>query len=265
MAVTYNLPKPNADKGFFIDTPLAGDSVLAQGELTLLNEAGDDAIVVKINDITGWQYDAFAAGTAHVVDVDVTAAVLVADSTYTLTVAAPYVLQNGVKESEAVYTARTYTVSVDATPTVAELQTLFVDAINNDLNAYFSATAEAGDIVRITADSAEAGQMVVTTSVDGATVADQTAWVEPVGTLTEVQAETASIAQAGTQYNRYIIEFDERIRHNAVKGLSALKNTKAVYYLDVADAGTAAAVTLITSILDGSYATVADFLGAPNI
>jgi hypothetical protein len=67
----------------------------------------------------------------------------------------------------------------------------------------------------------------------------------------------------GAGYQRYIIEYDVAIRHNAVKGLQVIKPSRFVFYIDKDDAGSAAAVTLLTSMFDGSYATTADYLGAP--
>lgn len=265
MSANYKLPKIQNSGAGIVDTPLAADTALATGVLTLKNEAGGDALEVKISDITGWKYDAYAAGTAHVVDVDLTAAVLVANTSYSLTVVAPYV-QNffgGGQETNAVYATRTYTVAVDATPTVAELHALFIARINADLNACFTAADGGGDIVRITAASALAGNMTVTTTASGATVADQTAWVEPVGSVDEAKLYVNADLVIGAGYNRYVIESRKFIRHNAVKGNEVVKPEVFVYLIDKDDAGSAAAVTLLTSILDGTYATTADYLGAP--
>ena len=43
------------------------------------------------------------------------------------------------------------------------------------------------------------------------------------------------------------------------------KPVTALVYLNAADAGAAATVTKLTSILNGSYATVADYLGCPAV
>lgn len=266
MSANYKLPKIENSGAGLIITPVAGDTALATGVLTLKNEAGGNALEVKISDITGWKYDAYAAGTANVVDVDLTAAVLVANTQYSLTVKAPYA-QNffgGGQETNAVYATRTYTVSVDATPTVAELQALFIARINADLNACFTAASAAGDIVRITAASALAGSLLVYTTVSGATIADQTAWVEPVGTVDEAKLYVNADLVVGAGYNRYVIESRKFIRHNAVKGNEVVKPEIFVYLIDKDNAGTGAAVTLLTSILDGSYVTTADYLGAPG-
>lgn len=266
MAFTYKLPSLNSDKAFAVDTPVAGTTEdLTQGKLTLLDEADNTAIEILISDITGWKYDAYAAGTAHVVDVDFTGATILASNLYSLTVDVPNVENffGGGQETGAVYTTRTYTVSTDATPTAAELSDAFKARIDADINACFSAASAAG-VLTITAASAEGGEMVISTTAAGATVADSVAYVAPVGTLAEVQAETGDTDLAGTTYNRYVIEYREYLRNANVKGLQAVKPAKLVYYLDSADAGTAATVTAITDILDGTHATVANYLGAPN-
>lgn len=271
MSFNYKLPKVGAERGAFITTPLPADTVLSQGELTLKNEDGVDALTVRIFDIIGWKYDAFTAGTANSKNVDFTGATLIGNNLYSLTVDLPYLVNffgggghatADARESEAVYTARTYKVATDATPTATELSDAFKAVIDADINAAFSAVSIAG-VLRLTADSASAGSMDISTSAPGAVVADGIPWVSPVGTTDEAQDELG-VALAGAGYNRYVIEFREPIRHNAVKGLRAIKNTVFVYYIDKDDAETATAVALLTSILNGSYATVADYLGAPN-
>jgi hypothetical protein len=55
------------------------------------------------------------------------------------------------------------------------------------------------------------------------------------------------------------------IRHNAVSGLGVIRNATSLVYLRSTDAGTAATVTKLTSVLNGSYTPVADFLGCPAV
>jgi hypothetical protein len=274
MAFNYGLPKVDADRGAFITTPLAADTALATGVLTLKDEAGTDVLDVKVSDIVGWKYDAFNAGTPNDVDVDfLTNGVVESNKQYSLTVRAPYVVNffgggahatADARESRAIYVTRTYSVFTDASATATELADLFAARITNDPKAYFTATAATG-VLSIEALSAEAGPLEVSTTVGGVLAGDITdaaAWVSPVGTVSEVNAEL-NISAPGAGYGRFIIEFRKPIRHNAVKGLKAIKEEKFVFYLDKDNGGTSAAVTLLTSILDGSYATVADYLGAP--
>lgn len=269
MAFNYKLPKIQELDGLSIlNTPVAGtDDVLASGVLTILDESGAEAIVIKASDLLGFRYDAYTTGTASVVEVDLSGAVLVNNNIYSLTVSAPYV-QNffgGGQETKAVYIPRTYTVSVDATATNQELLDAFLARINSDPSAYFSAADLGGGILEITAASALAGELFVETGVPGALVSIATAWVAPVGSVSEVLRYTNNSALVTGEYDRYIIEYRKVIRHNAVSGLGVIKKATALVYLDSLDAGTAATVADLTSILDGSYATVADYLGCPAI
>jgi hypothetical protein len=263
--ITFKMPKIQNDLAFNLDTYAAGDIVLADGVLSIKDESGTVAAKIRTNDLLSYSYDAYAAGTANVVDVDVTGASLVKDSTYSLTVFAPNVVNffAGGQETGATYQARTYVVGVDATPTAAELQALFVARINADVNAYFSAAAVAGDIIRITADNAGFGPLTVTHTIPGTvTVADSTAWVSPVGTVAEASQYINASKLTAASYDRYVITYNKMIRHNAVTGLQVIKPTNVLFYIDSADA---AGVTLLTSILNGTYATVADYLGCPAV
>lgn len=275
MAITYKLPKIDQDQVVILATPDGStytDTVMANGVLSIKDEAGNVALKIKASDLLSFKYDAYAAGTANIVDVTLTSATLVANGTYSLTVYAPNV-QNffgGGKESGAVYQARTYTVGVDATPTATELAVLFKDRINADVNAYFSATNSSG-VLTITADSAGFGPLTITHTVPGTvTVADATAWVSPVGSADEVKGYVANdLLVTGSQYNRYEINYRKVIRHNAVTGLQVIKPVTALVYLDVAGSGTANVVTRLTGLLNGTYATTAaicsTYLGCPAV
>jgi hypothetical protein len=59
--------------------------------------------------------------------------------------------------------------------------------------------------------------------------------------------------------------YRKSIKHNIVNGLEVVKPVTALVYLNTADAGTAATVTKLTSVLNGSYTPVADFLGCPAV
>lgn len=269
MAINYKLPKVQELDGLSIlNTPVAAaDVVLASGVLTIKDESGANAITIKACDLLGFRYAAYTAGTANVVDVELAAVTFPVNGNvpYSLTVSAPYV-QNffgGGQETKAVYVPRTYTVSVDGTPTTAELRDAFIARINADASAYFTASA-VGTKVRITSVSALTGQLFVEAPT-GSVITQATAWVAPVGTTTEILRYVPNSTLVSGTYNRYIIEYRNVIRHNAVSGLGVIKKSTALVYLKSTDAGTAATVTKLTSILDGSYATVADYLGCPAI
>ena len=268
---TYKLPKLQEVDGLSIlNAPVAAtDVVLDNGLLTVKDAGGNAAITIKASDLLGFRYSAYSAGTANVVDVELAAVVLTpgfaGQTTYALTVSAPYV-QNffgGGQETKAVYVPRTYTVSIDTNPTTAELRDAFINRINADASAYFTASA-VGTKVRITAASALAGPLFVEAPALSV-ITQATAWVASAGTPTEISGYFPNSTLVSGTYNRYIIEYRNVIRHNAVSGLGVIKKSTALVYLNTAGGGTAATVTKLTSILDGSYTPVADYLGCPAI
>ena len=272
MAISYKLPKvQDVDQVAILDTPLAADTALANGVLTIKNEAGSAAIVVKAADLLSFRQTDYSAGTANIVDVQLSGVTMVNNTEYVLTVNAPYV-QNffgGGKETGATYQTRTYVVPTDASATAAELATAFVARITADANAYFTAAVVSSTTVRITAKSASAGALVVVAPT-GSSISDNTAWVSPSGSVAEVLSyinNPALVVAAG--YSRYIISYRKMIRHNAVTGLQVCKPVNSLVYLDKDNAGTSAAVTLLTSILNGyygtSYATLAKYCGCPAV
>jgi hypothetical protein len=279
MAFNYKLPRVQELDGLSIlNAPTAAtDVVLANGVLTIKDATGASAITLKASDLLGFRYNAYTAGTANVVDVELAAATLVAQSIYSLTVSAPYV-QNffgGGQETRAVYIPRTYTVSSNGTvvppvaPTIADLQTKFINEINSDPSAYFTATA-VGTKVRITSISPLTGQLFVETSVPLAVISTATAWVAPVGSTTEILRYVPNSTLVSGNYNRYIVLHRQVIRHNAVSGLGVIRNATSLVYLNTAGAGTAATVTKLTSILDGSWAVAslaqaANYQGSPAV
>lgn len=265
--ITFQLPTINADSALLLNTPVAAtDVVLANGVLTVKDESGVAALVLKASDLINFDYNAYSAGTANVVHVDLTGVTMLNNGVYRLTISAPYVQSffGGGAESNAIFRTRTYIVSTDATATVAELQAAFIARINADVNAYFSATSQAGDVVRITADAAGFGPLTVTAPA-GATVADQTAWVSPVGTTNEVLQYIPNAALVTGTYNRYIITYRKFLRNNIVNGLQVALPVQAIVYLNSGDAGTAATVTKLTNVLSGAYTPVADYLGCPAV
>ena len=269
MAINFKLPKIDADSALLLNAPVvATDVVLANGVLTIKDNSGATALVIKATDLLNFDYNAYSAGVANVVDVDVTNCNIVNNGVYSLTISAPYAVNffGGGQETNAVYQARTYTVSLDATATAQELRDAFVARINADVNAYFSAAAVAGDIVQITADAAGYGPLNIVAPT-GATVADAVggAWVSPVGTADEVLQYIPDASIVTGVYRRYVITYRKLIRHNIVNGLQVVKPVQAIVYLNNGAGTTAAMVTKLTSILNGSYATVADYLGCPAV
>lgn len=272
MAISYRLPKiDNIDRVSVLNSPAPADTDLASGVLTILDDAGNVAIQVKASDLLSFSYDAYAAGTANVRRVDLSGVTMIPDAQYSLTISSPYVTNffAGGQETGAIFQTRTYTVGVaSVAPTVDQLGALFVSRIAADPNAFFTASYNAGtNELTITALSALAGQLELQVP-SGATIVtpDPTPWVEPVGTTSEVLGYLNNPAiVTGPSYNRFVIRYRKLIRHNAVTGNQVVRPVNSIVYMDSTNGGTAAAVTLLTSILDGSYATVADYLGCPQI
>ena len=268
MAITFKLPVINADSALILNTPVAAsDVVLASGLLSIKDESGATALKIKATDLLGFRYTAGTAGTANVVDVELSGMTMVNNENYVLTVYAPNV-QNffgGGKETGATYQTRTYEVGVDASATAAELATLFVNRINADTKAYFTAAVISSTKVRITENNPGFGALIVK-APNGAVISDATAWVSPAGTPSQVlnQVGVATYVTAAS-YQTYQIIYRKVISHNIVNGLQVTKPVTALVYLNVADAGTAATVTKLTSILDGSFATTAAYLGCPAV
>ncbi len=269
MAFNYQFPRiGSVDTVTVLNTPAAADYDLDAGTITIKDEAGADSLVVRACDLLAFDQTDFTAGTPHVVDVTLTAITLVNNRIYSLTVFAPNVINffGGGRETGAIYQTRTYNISSDATATVDEIGAAFKAAIDADPGAYFSATYTAGtDVLEITADSAEAGALEITAPA-GATIADATAFVAPVGAKSEVEAYGISAAVADAAgYDRFIIKHRKFTRSNAISGLQAVLPAISLVYLKQDAAGTGAAVTAITDFLDGTHTPVADFLGCPAL
>lgn len=266
--ITFKMPKLDVDAVVVLNTPVDGvDNVLASGILTILDEAGSDALNLKATDWLNFKYDTYTTGTANVVDVDLTGVTIVNNGVYVLTVYAPYV-QNffgGGKESGAIYQTRTYTVSLPNPAALSDLENELVTRINADVNAYFTATGNGAGVVTITCNDAGFGALTVNAPA-GSVVSDATPWVSPVGLPSEVlqYIPNASTVLSNGQYNRFIITYRKFIRHNIVNGLQVVKPVQVLVYTDSVDAGTAAFDLGTIDILAGA-GTVADYLGCPQV
>ena len=222
---------------------LADAVTLATGIVSLANNALG-VIDIKMSDIISYSKDVYTAGTINQNTIDLTGASLISNNSYSLSVKLPNLVSffggglhanSDATESDAAYTVRTYKVYTDATATATELADLFALRMQGDLSAGFTATAAAG-VITIVACDATAGSFIVDVSnITGAVV-------------------TAT-------YDRYVIKFRKYIHHQAVKGLEVIKEEKLILFSDTADT----LPTTLDPILDGSYVTVADYLGAPSV
>lgn len=270
MAITYKLPKLNADSALHLDTPLAADTALADGVLTVKDESGATALVVRISDITSFSFSNSAVGSNNVVNVVLTSAPLAAGAIYSLSISAPYVENffGGGQETGAIYQTRTYKVSFPAAPatapTVDQIGAALQARIAADPEAFFTATYTAGtDTLQITALSAKAGALIIKPSfaLAAGAITDATAWVAPVGQLDEVGSFINPSLLGSASYSRFIIRHRKFVRHNAVTGNEVAKPSIALVYIDNADT---AAQTLLIDILNGS-STIQNYLGAPQV
>ena len=268
MAFNYQFPRMGSiDTVTVLNTPASTDYDLDAGTITIKDDDANASLVVRACDLIAFDQTDFTAGTAHSVNVDLTGITLVNNRVYSLTVSAPNVINffGGGRETGAIYQTRTYNISSDGSASVAEIQASFVAAIAADPGAYFIASAQAGDVVRITALSADAGALEITAPA-GATKADQTAFVAPVGTEAEVLAYGISAAVADAAgYDRFIIKHRKFTRSNIISGLQAVAPVISLVYLKQDAAGTGAAVGAIEDFLDGTHTPVADFLGCPAL
>lgn len=263
---TFRLPKKEVDSVVVLNTPLASDVTLALGKLTVLDEAANVGVAVKWSDVLGAKKSAYAAGTANVKTVEFSATTLVANTTYKLTLNFPNTVNffQGGRETQAVYATRTYVVSVDATPTATELRNAFKAAIENDLLSGVTLTTSNTTNLIFTATSVNAGEILLAVPT-GATITNSTPYVAPCGTTSEVTSYVnASLVSTSATYTRYEFLINKAITHNAIPGLRAYKPVRVFVYVNAgAGSGYTAFAAELDSILDGTYATVADFLGTP--
>lgn len=270
MATSYRLPRITADTVVVLNTPLPADTVLANGVLTVLDDASNVAIGIKAVDFLSFNSEAGSLGVANEIEIDLAGVTVIANLTYSYSVYGPYA-QNffgGGTETGAIYTTRTYNVSLPAlpAPTPTMLAAAFRDRINADTNAYFTATAPGGVTFKVLADSANAGALVSETIPNGAVINQIIPWVSPVGTTQEVLAQVNNAALVvGSVYDRIIVNFRKPINSNIVNGLRVIKDTRLVVYFDTADGGTAAAVALLSNILLGNHTPVKSYLGCPQV
>jgi hypothetical protein len=265
--ITFQLPTINADSALLLNTPVAAtDVVLDNGVLTVKDESGAAALVIKASDLINFNYAAYNAGVANSVTVDLSGVTIVNNGVYRLTISAPYVQSffGGGAESNAVFRTRTYIVSTDGTGTTQELLDSFLARISADVNAYFSAVDIGAGVLQITADNAGFGPLTIVAPA-GAIVTDAISWTSPVGTVDEVLQYIPNAALVTGTYNRYIITYRKFIRNNIVNGLQISIPVQAIVYLNSTNGGTAATITKLSSILNGAYAPVSDYLGCPFV
>lgn len=251
MSATFVLPSKDYEQVIVVNTPLAADAVLANGVITLKDEAGVDSLALRLPDILAGKKFANAVGAASVATITLTSVSIVNNGRYELVVSLPnrkdFFLYG--KEYNPLLLLRTYSVSLDASATVDELGAAFAAAINADTEAGFTAAYTSGsDELAITAASVDAGKFSITAPT-GATVS--IAYTASVGSVTEVEANAPGKSLAGTSYNRYEFKAKKLIKHNAVSGLSVYKTVKYAIY---AKTSSTAYEAVLDNLLAGTIA-----------
>lgn len=250
MSANFKLKKQEYDQVIVVNTPLATDAVLNYGKLALLDEAGTTALELKLTDVIKGGKVAYAAGTAHKARVALASISLTANTEYRLTIVIPNRVDffGGGAETNPLNTVRTYSwVSGSSAPTAANVRDAFITVVNADLFAGVTASANSTANLDLLADSADAGQLQVTFHDSGATYSDATAYVAPVGTISEVELQAPGKSLAGTTYNRYEFKYRKIVRNNTVSGLQVIKPVKTVVYA-------AASSTAYEAVLDNYLA-----------
>jgi len=256
---------PKIDYGVAVinNSIVDADVTLAGGKVTILNADTTLGLKFKVSDGISVTKTAYAVGTKSIKTIAFASVSMVANSNYSMSISLPQrqAFYGGGVESNALIEIRTYTVSVDASPTVAELRNAFLTAIQNDLSSGVVATTSGASSMVITMSDVNSGDTDIVVP-SGATITVGTAYVAPSGTPDEAKLYFANslVAVAG-EYTKYVIVFRKDIRSNIVNGNFVQKYEKAVLFIEENAAAFATATAILDSIVDGTYTPVADFLG----
>lgn len=259
------IPKINAGVAMVNNAVVAGDAVLANGVLSVLNADTTVGLKFKLSDGLSYTKTAYSAGVKSIKTVQFSGVSMIADSLYSLSITLPnrQAFFGGGVEANQLIAIRTYTVGVDGTPTTTELKDAFVAKIQNDLTSGVVVASTGATTMTITMTDVNSGDTVVDLPT-GATISTGTAYVAPSGTEDEVKLYVASsLVLAGGEYTKYVFKYRKGVRHNLLSGLQAIKEEIAIVFIEENAAGFGAFETAIDAMLDGTHATVADYLGMP--
>jgi len=244
----------------------AADVTMAQGNVTItgLGKA------IKLSDGIDYTVTAYAAGTAGVKTVDFTTATIGASTPFLVTVEFPnaFAFPNGGQEANELSRIRSYSIYTGTSaPTATVLAEAFRDAINADIYSKVTASAAAG-VLTLTQTAAsladfDGDSVIGVGGAQGATAGVTTPYVSPAGTPTVLAREgvPAALISATGQYTKYDLTLRYPTTNGVANGAKGFVEGRAVIYAAANAANYAAFNTKLTDILDGSYATVAEFLG----
>jgi len=254
-------------------TPLVQNSILSGGKLTLAGNAPLADILTApliLSDATASRKIAYAAGTAQISTIDLSAVALLADSQYRISVEFPRLIgfntvqvmaDGGRAESNDLVPIREYVVtSGTSAPTANALRDLFIARINADAGKRVTAASGGAGTVQLTQDVLSDGAFSMT-SASGAVIATGTPHVAPAGTPAVVNADYPNQAAPAGTYTTYEIDFVNFKRSNVVSGaLVGYPEFIRVYVL-LGQANYAAFITALDAELDGTHTPVSDYLG----
>lgn len=254
-------------------TPLVNNTILSGGKLTL---AGNTPLVniladpLILSDATAYRKIAYAAGTAQISTIDLSAVALLADSQYSISVEFPKLIgfnnvqvngDGGRAEANELTPIREYVVSTGASaPTANELRDLFIARINADAGKRVTAASGGAGTVQLTQDVLSDGAFTMT-APSGAVIATGTPHVAPAGTPAVVNADFPNQADPAGTYTTYEIDFVNFKRSNVVSGALVGYPEFIRLYVEVGQANRAAFETALDAQLDGTHTPVSDYLG----
>tara|TARA_R110002020_G_scaffold236386_3_gene448723 strand:- start:723 stop:1508 length:786 start_codon:yes stop_codon:yes gene_type:complete len=250
-----------------LNDALSADVDLEQGMLDILDTtavAGESGLAaeskIKITDGVSVVKKAYSAGVPQVNDYAATTA-LAANTEYSLSIEFPNAPS---AESNQLYAIKTYTyTSGTAVPTAANVADGIAARVALDSEAKATVVNAGGGAIKITQKDVADGLMNTSESNLGALTLT-TAYTAPAGTAALVEVDAPTYSMAGANYTTWDITVLIPRRHNAVSGgFVYYEELARVYANNGTGTGLVAFTTALDAVLDGTHATVADFLGMP--
>lgn len=249
----------------------AADVVLASGKLQL-NDGANDLLseALRLTDGIKVVKTAYAAGTAQISTIDVSAVALLANSQYRISVefsrligfnTVQVIADGGRAESNDLVPIREYVVTSGASaPTANELRDLFIARINGDAGKRVTAASGGAGTVQLTQDVLADGAFTMT-APSGAAIATGTPYVAPAGTPAIVEAVAPTKSSPTANYTTWTVDFRDFRRSNVVSGGSIFFPEFVSVYADSLAANYAAFATELDAVFAGTHTPASDYLG----
>lgn len=206
-----------------LNTPAITDLTIDKGKAQI-NGLGLDIPLTEIVSFTRAEY---AAGTARVVDYDLDSIETANGKAYNFTF--KKIINNATSPVVAdTVNERTYVIHLSDGHDELDVRDELISRINNDPSAFFSA-AEVGGNVRVTVDSADY-DIELTESPSGVTSSNNVNYVEPNGTVTQLENYAPGDSTSGATYTTYVIEFYEDLEKAFLGNDKVGKKQRAVVF-----------------------------------